>query len=98
MYQEAQKGGKGYTKLWDHLAEYELARNNALAELDYKILGFSLSGAPDQVTEEEDIEYPIPYPCKITHKPHWFPTLKTITFKDCQVWSWEAAIYVCYPL
>ena len=91
-YLEAYKERTGYTKLWDHLTEYELARNKALAELDYKILGYSLTGAPDQIIEEEDIEYPIPYPCKITHKPHWFPDLKTISYKDYQVWSWAAAV------
>ena len=94
-YQEAQKQGKGYTRLWDHLTEYEVAKYKAIAELDYKVLGIGLTGAPDQLTEEdieEDIEYPIPYPCRITHKPHWFPILKTITYQDYQLWSWTAAI------
>jgi hypothetical protein len=45
-YHEAQKEGKGYTKLWDHLTEYKLARNKALAELDNKILGFQPDRSP----------------------------------------------------
>ena len=45
-YLEAQKEKKGYTKLWDHLIEYELARNKALAELDNKILGFQPDRSP----------------------------------------------------
>ncbi len=36
-YQEAQKEGRGYTILWDHLTEYKLPRNKAIAKLDYKI-------------------------------------------------------------
>jgi hypothetical protein len=95
-YREAQKSGQGYTTLWDHLTEYELAKNKAIAELDYKVLGLGLTGAPDQLTEEdlenEDVEHPVSYPCRITHKPHWFPTLKSITYQDYQLWSWTAAI------
>jgi hypothetical protein len=55
-----------------------------------------LTGAPDELKEEdledEDVEHPILYPCRIEHKPHWFPTLKTINYQDYQLWSWAAAI------
>ena len=95
-YREAQKKGRGYTTVWDQVTEYQLAKYKAIAELDYKVLGLGLTGAPDELKEEdledEDVEHPTIYPCRIAHKPHWFPTLKTITYQDYQLWSWAAAI------
>jgi hypothetical protein len=36
-------------------------------------------------------EQAVTYPVKICGKLHWFPNLRTIKWKDFQVWSWIAA-------
>jgi hypothetical protein len=68
---------------------YHLARFKALAELDYKVLGRVLEGAPDHNPPEPGEE--LPYPRKVWCKPHWFPKLETITWQDYKIWSWLAA-------
>lgn len=42
-----QEAGHKYTVLWSHFPEYQLRRFKALAEVDYKVLGTELTGAPD---------------------------------------------------
>ena len=41
-----QKPGHKYTVLWTHFPDYQLRGFKALAELDYKVLGLELTGAP----------------------------------------------------
>jgi hypothetical protein len=54
------------------------------------VLGKGIEGAPDHPDNLEEGQL-VAYPVKIISKPHWFPTLRTIKWKDFQVWSWIAA-------
>jgi hypothetical protein len=57
----------------------------ALAELDYQVLGerVSTEGAPDSGLA-------VKYPIKLTEKPFWL-TWDYKTFKDFKLWTWLQA-------
>jgi hypothetical protein len=79
--------GQKYTKYWTHIPEYQLKQYRALAEVDYKVLGLELLGAPDHPFKlEEGVE--VLYPERVYIQPHWLKELKTISWKDFRIWSW----------
>jgi hypothetical protein len=73
--------GPKYTELWTHLTEYQLRKFKATAEVDYKVLGLELSGAPDHYTRLTS--QALQYPPKLLIKPHWLE-LSTISWKALQ--------------
>jgi len=83
--------GPKYTELWTHIPKYQLARFKALAEIDYNFLGKELEGAPDHPDNLEEGQRKPNYPVKVHYQPHWFPELRSITWKNYQVWSWLTA-------
>jgi len=82
-----QEAGHKYTVLWSHFPEYQLRRFKALAEVDYKVLGTELTGAPDHPYRLEQGQV-VHYPLKVFVKPHWFPHLHTIDWTDFKLWTW----------
>jgi hypothetical protein len=80
--------GIKYTEFWTHLSEYQLRKFKAIAEVDYKVLGLELSGAPDHYTRFSS--QALQYPPKLLIKPHWLE-LNTISWKSFRVWSWLGA-------
>jgi len=64
-----------------------LRRFKALAEVDYKVLGTELTGAPDHPYRLEQGQA-VHYPLKVFVKPHWFPHLHTIDWTDFKLWTW----------
>jgi hypothetical protein len=46
--------GPKYTELWTHYSNYWLRKFKAISELDYKVLGFELTGAPDHPSNLEE--------------------------------------------
>jgi hypothetical protein len=82
-----QEAGHKYTVLWTHVPEYQLRKFKALAEMDDKVLGLELTGAPDHPhrLEEGQVAH---YPVKVFVKPHWFPDLHTISWTDFKLWTW----------
>jgi len=81
--------GLKYTEHWTDIPKYQLARFKALAEIDYKLLGREIEGAPDHPDNLEQGQKVV-YPTKIVYQPHWFPELRSITWKNFQVRSWLA--------
>jgi hypothetical protein len=49
-----------------------------------------LEGAPDQTDNLQEGQK-VTYPVKVLYQPHWFPELRSITWKNYQVWSWLTA-------
>ncbi len=50
-----------------------------------------MEGAPDHPDNLEEGQRKPNYPVKVHYQPHWFPELRSITWKNYQVWSWLTA-------
>ena len=55
-----------------------------------KVQGISREGAPDHPDNLEEGQK-VTYTVKVIYQPHWFPELRSITWKNNQVWSWLTA-------
>ena len=73
------------------ISQVPTSKVNALAEIDYNFLGKELEGAPDHPDNLEEGQRKPNYPVKVHYQPHWFPELRSITWKNYQVWSWLTA-------
>jgi len=79
------KINKPDTSYWTHFTKYQIAQFKALAELDYQVLGETVSteGAPDS-------SLAVKYPPKLKEQPFCL-TWDYKTFKDFKLWTWLQA-------
>jgi hypothetical protein len=82
--------GPRYTEYWTHISYYELERIQALAEVDYRVLGREEPGAPDH--RDNLGEEPPIYPTQVLCKPHWWKGVHSICWKDFRIWAWFSAV------